>query len=1073
MKKHSETRITFRFNILKTAIFMAFFLFVLAGSNEMRAQQPVLASGIVVDESDAPIIGASIVEKGTSNGITTNADGYFQINVRPNAILTVSYLGYLNLEVKSGTNLRIVLVEDEKLLEEVVVIGYGVQKKKLVTGATVQVKGEDIARLNTPSVLGALQSQAPGVNITQISGFIGDGYKVNIRGLGTTGSSSPLYVIDGVPGGSIDGLSPNDIESIDILKDAASAAIYGARGANGVILVTTKRGKEGKVEVSYDGYYGIQNLYKIPTILNAQEFVAVQNEARLMDGLSTYNWQNLLPDADWKAIQDGTWKGTNWLKEVLNKNAPVQSHGVSFTSGTSKSISSIGLNFLQQDATMGVPSAIPQLNRFNARINTESTLFKKGDWDILKIGETLNYRFNKSKGSVARDGIYWNTVHNTLIMSPLMHAYNANGDYFLYADQQADPADPYNWDTANNANKNPIAYMDYQMNQNLSKTHSLQGSLYAELKPLKKLTLRTQFGYLMNASSYRSYTPAYGNLTATLGRQKDLVSQSMAVSNWWSWENTANYVLQTGDHNIDILAGQSVARQELSESLAASAEDSQFYDFEHAFLNNVPQRTTTIQSLTGSPTIQSGRASFFGRVNYNYNETYMASVILRADGSSQFAPGHRWGYFPSVSAGWVISNEDFWAKTLKPINFFKLRASFGQNGNDGVSGFQYVGQISTSATYGGYPFGNSMGDAATGSYVSRGVNPDLKWETQQMFDLGFDSRLLNNRLAFEFDWYRRHTYDWLVTPPNQGDLGVSPAAINYGGVLNTGYEVVLRWNDNIGKDIYYGANLSLGHNKNEVLEIGNSEGILHGPISVLWEGSDECFRTEVGRPVGYFYGFKSAGIFQNQAQIDSYDGPLLLGANTQPGDVIWVDVNNDGKIDADDRTEIGNPHPDFTLGFSLNFDYKGISLDITNYGAFGQQIMKCYRDYVASPQSNFTTDIFQRWHGEGTSDRYPRLSSSVSSNWNRISDIYVENGDYLKIKNITLGYDFKRLLPKLPVQQLKVYVTAQNLFTFTDYSGMDPEIGFSAEGGYTWSQGVDLGFYPSARVYMIGTNIKF
>jgi len=451
----------------------------------------------------------------------------------------------------------------------------------------------------------------------------------------------------------------------------------------------------------------------------------------------------------------------------------------------------------------------------------------------------------------------------------------------------------------------------------------------------------------------------------------------------------------------------------------------------------------------------------------------MASVILRADGSSQFAPGHRWGYFPSVSAGWVISNEDFWAKTLKPINFFKLRASFGQNGNDGVSGFQYVGQISTSATYGGYPFGNSMGDAATGSYVSRGVNPDLKWETQQMFDLGFDSRLLNNRLAFEFDWYRRHTYDWLVTPPNQGDLGVSPAAINYGGVLNTGYEVVLRWNDNIGKDIYYGANLSLGHNKNEVLEIGNSEGILHGPISVLWEGSDECFRTEVGRPVGYFYGFKSAGIFQNQAQIDSYDGPLLLGANTQPGDVIWVDVNNDGKIDADDRTEIGNPHPDFTLGFSLNFDYKGISLDITNYGAFGQQIMKCYRDYVASPQSNFTTDIFQRWHGEGTSDRYPRLSSSVSSNWNRISDIYVENGDYLKIKNITLGYDFKRLLPKLPVQQLKVYVTAQNLFTFTDYSGMDPEIGFSAEGGYTWSQGVDLGFYPSARVYMIGTNIKF
>jgi len=1032
--------------------------------------QNIQVTGRVTDKTGEGLPGVYVLVEGSRIGTSTSLDGSFVVTAPANGSLVFSLLGMetQTVGINGRSVINVQMIETSLTLDELVVVGYGVQKKKLVTGATVQVKGEEIARRNTPNILGALQSQAPGVNITQVSGFIGDGYKVNIRGIGTTGTSTPLYVVDGMVGGSMDGLAPSDIESIDVLKDAATAAIYGSRAANGVILVKTKSGKAGRHEVTYDGYYGFQNLYKIPTILNAQEFIAIQNEGRTMDGLDTYNWDNLIPAGDLARIRNGSWKGTNWLKEILNKNAPVQSHSIGINSGTDRSASSLGFTFLQQKASMGVPSAIPNLSRFNARINTESVIYKKGDLNVLTIGETLNYRFNQSKGQVARDDIYWNAIHNSLIMSPLMRPYNADGTYYMYADQVADG---YNWDTANSSNKNPIAYMDYMMNQNIYKTHYLQSSAYAVLKPLQNLTFRSQFGYRMSASSSRSYIPEYGRLTATLQQALDQVTQSMSASNYWTWENTANYILNVGQHSFDILLGQGMTHQVLSESMSGTKQNSIFYDLNHAYLSNIPG-VSTVTSLTGSPELASGSLSVFGRINYNYKETYLASFILRADGSSNFAPGHRWGYFPSVSAGWVISNEGFWSGRTG-IDFLKLRASYGSNGNDRVSSFQYIGLITSNNGYGGYAFGNSMGDAATGAYASRGVNPDLKWETQTMVNVGLDAFLLNNRLKVEMDWYNRITKDWLVSPPQPADFGVSPAAVNGGDIKNTGYEIVLGWNERINKDFYFDANISVSHNQNKVLKLANAEGIIHGPASVLWEGAEECFRVEVGKPVGYFYGYKSEGIFQNQQQIDNYKGAKLLGSNTKPGDVIWKDVDGNGVINADDRTQIGNPHPKFAMGFSFNMVYKGFELNLNTYGAFGHQILKCYRDFTASPQSNHTTDIFQRWHGEGTSDKFPRLSSSVSSNWNRISDIYVENGDFLKLKNLSLGYDFKNLLKEVPFGQLKVYVSAQNLFTITGYSGMDPEIGYGAGSDYTYAQGIDLGFYPGARTYMIGASIKF
>ncbi|MDR1526492.1 MAG: TonB-dependent receptor [Dysgonamonadaceae bacterium] len=1027
-------------------------------------QQAIVSNGTVVDAQNEPVIGATVMEKGTSNGTATDRDGKFSLHVQPNATLVIIYLGFQTQEVKAGKDLRIVFAEDNQALEEVVVIGYGVQKKKLVTGATVQVKGEDIARLNTPTILGALQSQAPGVEITQTSGFIGDGFKVNIRGLGTNGTNTPLYVVDGVPNASIDGISPNDIESIDVLKDAATAAIYGVQAANGVILITTKKGKSGKYEVTYDGYYGVQNLYKIPTILNAGEYMAIQDESQIINGLPAFNWANFLPRADLEAIQKGTWTGTNWLKEVMNKNAPTQSHSLSITSGTERTNTAMGVTYLSQDATMGVPSAMPNLQKVNFRLNTEQVVYKRYDWDLFKVGETMNYRYQIMHGTVPRDDIYWNSVHNMLIMSPLMHPYNASGEYYILADQQADG---YNWDVSNSANKNPIAYMDYTGNQNISKSYGLQASVFAELQPIKNLKFRSQFGYTFGASSYRAYTPAYKPLSSTVLGGIDRVTQSQSIGHSWSLDNTLNYLFDlAGGHNFDVLLGQSIYKSGYGESVSGSNTESSFTDFDHAWLSNVPGKT--VASLTGSPYGESALSSFFGRVNYNYQEKYLASLIMRADGSSVFARGNRWGYFPSASAGWVISNEDFWQESVKGVDFLKLRLSYGQNGNSRVTGNQHLALITTSGTF-GYPFGNSMGDPAVAAYPMRLINPDLKWETQTMINLGIDTRFLHNRFSWEFDAYQRKTVDWLVLPPIPVYLGSGAAYANGGDVKNTGFESIFRWNDHAGKDFVYGANLSIGFNKNEVTKIANENGYINGSPGILWGTAPESYRMEVGKPLGFFYGYKTAGVFQNQAEIDNYQGPKL--GNPEPGDLIWVDSDENGTIDENDRTMIGNPHPDMTLGFSFNVGYKGFDLSVTTYGAFGHQIMKCYRDFVSSPLNNYTTDVFKRWHGEGTSNRLPKLASSSSTNYSYISDIYVEDGDYLKIKNITLGYDFVRLFPKLPVKQLKVYVTAQNLFTFTGYSGMDPEIGYSA--GETWTKGIDLGFYPSARTYMVGASIKF
>ena len=1044
------------------------FLVALVMSCHVMAQQGRI-TGTVTDSKDGSSMpGVNVLVKGTTNGTITDIDGKFSLNISTkDAVLVVSSVGYKSKEIRLKSDQKIVNVvieENSELLDEVVVVGYGVQKKKLLTGATVQVKGDDLQKLSTTSALTALQSQTPGVNITQSSGQPGEGFKVTVRGLGTVGSSAPLYVIDGVAGGSIDNLNPSDIESIDVLKDAASAAIYGARAANGVILVTTKQGKVGKVSVSYDGYYGSQYAYKMPDLLTAKEYMAVEDMINYNEGNPANNWSKLLPSALYQSITDGTWNGTNWMNESYNKAAPVENHAINLTGGNEVSKFSLGFSYASQEGIFGKPVE-SDYGRYTARINSDHVLLKVKDFDAIKIGETLNYSYS-TKAGVSTGNIYWNSIHSLLTANPLMPVYDENGDYYDYYAKQRNG---WNYDASA---ANPIANTALSsQGLNLSKSHNLQASAYLQIQPIKNLIFKSQFGYKMSASTYRSYD-RIKKLSSTNETTTESVSQNAGLGASWTLDNTLAYKLTVNHHTVDMMIGQSAERWGLGDNVSASGKNTLFLgSWKNAYVDNT--KPTALDQITAgsSPWGEGTLASFFGRANYDYNEKYMASFTLRADGSSNFAPGKQWGYFPSASVGWVMTSEPWMESTKSWMDFLKLRGSWGQNGNCNISGYQYLTTFAFDVTN-GYYFGKDKASQTTGGYANILKNPDVTWETSEQLDLGLDARFFDSRLGVAFDWYRKTTKNWLVQAPILSTYGLTAPYINGGDIRNQGFELALNWNDKVGKDFKYGINLNLSKNSNEVTRIANAEGIIHGDANVLSQGTDEMYRAQVGMPIGYFYGYKTDGIFQNYDQIKAYkDAGKGVLAGAQPGDVIFTDYNKDGVIDDNDRTMIGNPHPDYTLGLGLNFSYKGFDFNLAASGAFGQQIAKSYRSFASGKNENFTTDIFGVWTGEGTSNKLPRLTSGSHTNWQNISDIYIENGDYLKIQNVTIGYDFKKLFSKLPLQQARLYFTVQNLYTFTGYSGMDPEIGYGND--RSWVSGVDLGFYPSPRTFLVGANLKF
>ena len=1038
-----------------------------------QAKATVQVKGVVLDTSDQPIIGATVIESGTqSNGTLTGADGSFAITITQGASLRISYVGYKTVTVKptAGKSVQVILEEDAEVLNDVVVVGYCTQRKKLVTGATVHVTSENIEAVNAVDAFGALQSLASGMNIVLNSGQPGEGYKVTIRGMGSAGSNTPLYVVDGVPGANIDDLSPNDIESIDILKDAASSAIYGARASNGVILVTTKKGKPGRIQVTFDGYLGWQNPNTNDvTPLNAKQYMEINDKAYQIQGVATYDWATLIPK-QYAQIMNGTWNGTNWLEETTIDNAPMHNASINIMGGSDISRFSLGFSKYHQTGTIGWP-ADPKFDRYNVRLNSDYSLMRSKGRDVLKFGENINFSTTKKKG-VSIGGIYGNSIRNLLAMSPLLPAYNENGDFYEYADIQAD-----GWDFSAEM-ANPLAQMKYDNGNSYSKGWRLQTNFFLEFVPIKGLTWRTSAGWLYRHRESRSYVPVY-ELSSKKSNPNDDVTQSQSYSIRWSLENTLNYVKTFGNHNVDVLLGQSVEKWGYGNGVSATNSNSLFPgSFDHAYIDNANVVDAAFTSISGSPEAEGALSSFFGRVNYNYAETYLLSLVLRADGSSNFARGHRWGYFPSISAGWVISNETFMEKTKNWLDFLKIRASWGQNGNCNISNFQYLATIDLNDPY----YFDNKDNPGIGAYPNILPNEDVKWETSEQLDFGFDARFLNNRLGVAFDWYKKTTKDWLVRAPMLLSYGTNAPYVNGGDIENKGYEIQLSWNDKIGKDFVYGITFNFSHNKNEVTRLANSEGIIHGGSNAIAQNTAELYRLEVGYPIGYFWGYEMEGIIQNEADLQDYINRncggdkknSLQGESLQPGDVKFVDYNGNGKIDTGDadKTMIGDPNPDFTMGLNINLSYRGFDFALNGYGSFGQQVAKSYRQFSDHPDDNYCTDVYTKyWTGEGSTNEYPRFSDGKTANMSEISRVWIEDADFFKISRISLGYDFKKLYSKLPVQKCRLYVSLSNYFCFTGYSGMDPEVGFG--NGTSWASGIDCGYYPSSRSFQVGMNITF
>jgi TonB-linked SusC/RagA family outer membrane protein len=1025
-----------------------------SANNELLQQnEKKVVTGIILDANTGePLPGVSILIKGTASGVITDADGRFSINVTPENVLVFSYVGYLDEEVAVGpqTEITLKLSPDIVGLEEVVVVGYGVQKKKLATGATVHVENTQIENKHSLRIEQALQGISPGVQITSNSGQPGEGLKVRIRGVGTVGNSNPLYIVDGVPVDDIQFLSPSEVESVDVLKDAASAAIYGARAANGVVLITTTKGKSGELQLTYDGYYGVQNTPKKLDLLNASDYCTIMNEQAVNSKRKAIYSQETI---------DTIGEGTNWMDYLFNKNAPIQSHVISIVGGSEKSIFSSSFSYFRQEGIIGTQDK-SMFERYSVRINSEHKLYK----NILKVSENLVYSNSNIRGVGVGDK-YNSAVRGFLNTSPTFPVYDKTQD------------DGYGRSWISDQEANPLALMHYK-DFDKDKHDVILGNLSADLEVLKGLKLTSNFGINLLMKNSNGFDPIYHLSTLDLN-EFSRARMSMERNFTYNFENYITYTKTINDHNIVLLIGNTIEKYSQFK-VSGEKEDLIFDDFDHAILDN---GTNSETQVTNGSKLERALLSYYGRLNYNYGEKYLLSATYRIDGSSKFGPENRYGFFPSVSVGWVLSQEDF--LKFDWLNYFKLRGSWGQNGNDKILDFMYEATIQS--TLRDYYFG-ADDTKAVGASPDKINNPKLKWETSEQFDVGFDSRFFK-AFSLSFDAYKKTTKDWLIIAPVTALAGTDAPTINGGDVKNTGFEIALGYQKILG-DFRYSIDANLSHNKNEVVKINNKEGIIHGETNELFHGHSEVYRAQEGYPIGYFYGYKALGIFQSDQEVldYSFNGNPIQGS-ALAGDVKFADIAGtdslgnpsgpDGKISGEDRTMIGNPYPDVVCGLSFNADYKGFDLSFTLQGVFGNEILMGLRSYERK-FNNYTTDILDRWTPEHPSNEIPRVTENneQNQNHNRISDmLFIKDGGYVKLKSINIGYDFKTsIMKKLPIHEFRLYVSATNLFTITKYPGLDPEVGYGdydATRYNNYSTGIDIGYYPIPRTYMVGLNIKF
>ena len=1004
--------------------------------------QEIALSGVVTSAEDGESLpGVSIVVIGTTNGTVTDTNGEYQLQVNPDATVRFSFIGMQSMEVpvNGQTSIDVALQSAAYDVDEVVVVGYGTQKKSLVTGAIAKVGGEELEKTSDMRVTQALQGKTAGVVISSNSGQPGDQVSVRIRGIGTNGDAEPLYIVDGLPmsGSGLDFLNSSDVESIEVLKDAASAAIYGARGANGVILITTKSGEKGeKFTVSYEGYYGVQNPWKKLNVLNSQEYVTLINEASL-NGTGNYRFTQ-------EQIAGFT-ADTDWQDQMFNYDAPKQNHSVSFNGGTEKTSYSSSINYFNQEGI--VAEGKSNFERFSYRLNTVT------DFGFLSLGSNINL------ARITSQGIEPNThfgigLAQALNMPPIIPVTDEEGNWVT----------PEDYSIGLQEITNPMALLD-QFNSE-TKTSKFVGGLSADFdfgklsSSLTGLSFKSTYSGEFALVDTRGYNPFY-YLDALHFTVTDEASRSMDIWSRWNFENVLTYDKTINDHHFTLLAGAS-AFKDMYNNLSGSKKDVIFDDFEHSYIDNA---TDPESAVVGGGFSEHTVASLFGRINYDYLDRYMFAATLRRDGSSRFGSENKYGYFPSASVGWVITEESF-MDFIRPVaDFMKLRASWGQNGNENIGDFGYTSIIGNSNIY-------YFGDSKTqynGTQPTRIANPSLKWETSEQTNVGLDVATLENSLRLSLDYYVKKTKDWLVTAPVPLLVGNSAPVINGGSVRNSGFEAELSYKKRFRK-LYFNVSLNGAYNQNEVLDIQNAEKRLQGGDGAFGQG--DVIYAEVGSPMGYFNGLETDGIFQTEDEISAYvnaDGELLQ-PKAVPGDLKFVDADGDGVIDRDaDRVNLGSPHPDFTGGFNLNLEYAGFDFNMFVYAALGQEVYDATMRYDMN-ETNYTGDWLNRWTGPGTSDTYPRVTFvDDNQNFTTVSDFFVHDGSFVRMRNITLGYTLPTNVTSfLNIRNLRLYVSAENLLTITSYKGYDPEIG-----GSVFDNGIDHGIYPQPRTLLGGVNITF
>jgi TonB-dependent starch-binding outer membrane protein SusC len=1028
--------------LLLGSIFLVFL-----ASTKAFAQTKV--SGTIINQRTSnPVVGATVFVKNKNRSTVTDEVGRFSIEAAAGDVLTITSVGFDSQNIKVGSgDVKVQLKEADNQMENVVVIGYGVQKKKLVTGANLQVKGDDLQKQNTTNALQALQGQAAGVQITSSSGQPGDDINVIIRGKGTIGNFGPLFIVDGVQGVDIRSINPADIESIDVLKDAASAAIYGSQAANGVVLVTTRTGKQNqKAQISFDAYYGVQNVAKKAHLLDAKEYAVIMNEQAINSGKAPYFSNDVINNLP---------VNTNWMDQMLVKNVPTQNYVFGATGGSAGSVYSTSLGYTSQGGVVG-GSNISYYERYTFKMNSEHNLYS----NIIKLGEHLTFN-NVNKHGIQTGGQYNNTFRSAFGPSPFLPMYDSTGNFY--------PADRVGWfpgkpDMAwDNTIANPYATMYYN-STGRNNNQGLFGDAYLQIEPIKGLKLRTSLGLNYWSNQSHGYGAPY-HLSIYAMRDTSTVYQSMGNGKTLQFDNTLSYDFTVAkNHNFSVMAGSSALKTR-STGLSGENWDLRVVDLQHAYLDVAQDRSAQSDHLkAGGGPWEYALTSYFGRLQYNFQEKYLFNATFRADGSSNFAPGHRWGYFPSASVGWITSREDF-LKNLRWLNFLKLRASWGRVGNQAIDAYKYLSLIKFDQ--GGYNFGSAEAANTQGAFPNSIGNPDIKWETSEQTNIGFDATVLK-KVNVAFDYYIKKTKDWLLEIPVLPTSGVSTMWINGGDVKNTGVELSLNYRNTLGRFFNYSVGVNGSYNKNTIGNIPTSDHILHGYSNVLFANSLEFYRATNGMPVGYFWGLKTAGVFQTEAEVNSYVSKTgkLIQPEAKPGDVRYVDLNGDGVIGNEDRTKIGDPNPDFIFGFNVSLDYKGFDFSVQASGVQGNQLVQSWRG--PGGHGNYSAEILDRWTGPGSSNRIPRVTEE-GTNWAQFSDLYVYDGSYLRISTITLGYDFARIAKKNYLSKVRLYASVLNAFTITKYNGMDPEIGHN-----DWfSSGIDLGYYPRPRTMLVGANIRF